>query len=118
MIRTAFVLALILFAASFAAAADPLTLGVLAASAADLVTTQWGFAAGAPGVHDINPLINGPTSATLVKVGATAGVLLLDREFRRRGHKRASKVLKIGAIVVWGSAAAWNFRQARRQGGQ
>lgn len=108
------VLAMFLLAPGLAAAADRLTIGVLAASAADLATTQWGMA---PGVHDVNPIINGPTSATLVKVGATAGVLLLDRELKRRGHKRASKVLKITTIVVWGSAAAWNTRQALQHRG-
>jgi hypothetical protein len=96
-----------------AQAADALTLGVLGASTADLATTQWAFAT-VPGAHDANPLVRGPASAMLVKAATTAGVLLLDRELQKRGHRRAGKVLKIAAIVVWGSCAAWNVRQARR----
>jgi hypothetical protein len=89
---------------------------VLGASAADLGTTQWAFAT-VPGARDANPLVRGPASAVVVKVATTAGVLLLDRELRKRGHRRAGKVLKIAAIVVWGGCAAWNARQVARHGG-
>jgi hypothetical protein len=90
-----------------------LTLGVLGAGAADLATTEWALAT-VPGARDANPLVRGPASAVVVKLGMTAGVLLLDRELKRRGHPRAGKVLKIAAIVVWGSCAAWNARQVAR----
>jgi hypothetical protein len=96
-------------------AADTLTLGVFGAAAADIGTTQWAFAT-VPGAHDANPLVRGPSSAMLVKAGTTAGVLLLDRELQKRGHRRAGKVIKIAAIVVWGGCAAWNARQVRRSG--
>jgi hypothetical protein len=99
-----------------AGAADGLTLGVLGVGAADLATTQWAFAT-VPGAHDANPLVRGPASAVVVKAGTTAGVLLLDRELRRRGHRRAGRVLKVAAIVVWGGCAAWNARQVARHGG-
>ena len=95
---------------------DLLTLGVLGAGAADLATTEWAFAT-VPGAHDANPMVRGPASAVVVKLGMTAGALLIDREFRRRGHPRAGKVVKIAAIVVWGSCAAWNARQLARHGG-
>jgi len=98
-----------------AQAADALTIGVLGASVADLATTQWAFAA-VPGARDVNPLVRGPVSAVVVKAGMTAGVLLLDREFKRRGHPRAGKVLKIAPIVVWGGCAAWNVHQTHRFG--
>ena len=98
-----------------AQAADALTVGVLGAAVADLATTNWAFAAG-PGVRDVHPLVNGPTSAVLVKASATAGLFLIDRELKRRSHRRASKVLKISAIVVWGGCAAWNVRQIQQQG--
>jgi len=91
---------------------------VLGAAAADLATTELGLAT-IPGarVRDANPLVRGPVSAVVVKAGMTAGVLLLDREMRRRGHPRAGKVLKIAAIVTWGGCAAWNARQIARHGG-
>jgi hypothetical protein len=95
---------------------DLLTLGVVGAGAADLATTEWALAT-VPGARDANPLVRGPASAVVVKLGMTAGVLLLDREFRRRGHPRAGKVLKIATIVVWGGCAAWNARQVARHGG-
>lgn len=97
-----------------ARSADALTVGVLGAAAADLVTTRWAFAT-VPGARDVNPMIQGPASALAVKAGMTAGVLLLDREFQKRGHRRASKVLKIAAIVTWGSCAVWNARQVRQR---
>jgi len=92
---------------------DLLTLGVLGAGAADLATTEWALAT-VPGARDVNPLVRGPASAVVVKLGMTAGVLLLDREFKRRGHPRAGRVLKVATIVVWGSCAAWNARQVAR----
>jgi hypothetical protein len=90
-----------------------LTLGVIGAAAADLATVEWGFAT-VPGAQDMNPLVRGPASAVLVKVGTTAGVLLLDREFRRNGWPRAAKVLKIAAIVAWGWGTTQNVRQIAR----
>jgi hypothetical protein len=108
--------ALLFLGAAPAGAADGLTLGVLGAAAADLGTTQWAFAR-VPGAHDANPAVRGPASAVLVKAGTTAGVLLLDRHLQRTGHRRAGKVLKIAAIVAWGSCAAWNARQIARHGG-
>ena len=95
---------------------DLLTLGVIGAGAADLATTEWAFAT-VPGADDANPMVRGPASAVLVKASMTAGVLLLDREFKRRGHLRAGKVLKVAAIVAWGGCAAWNARQVARHGG-
>lgn len=104
-------LALVLLPAG--ASADVLRNAVIGAAAADLATTHWGLAT-VPGARDANPLIRGHASAVMVKAGATAGVLLLDRELRKRGHRRAGKVLKVAAVITWGSLAAWNVRQARR----
>jgi hypothetical protein len=107
-------LALLLLLPAPARAADALDVAVLGAAGADLATTAWAFRA-VPGVRDMNPMIRGPGSAAAVKLGATAGVLLLDREFKRRGHRRASKVLRVAAVVAWGTAAAWNVAQMRRR---
>ena len=104
---------ILVLAASSAPAADRLDLGLYAAAAADLGTTTFAFKT-IPGVRDANPAIHGPTSALAVKAAATGGVLLLDRHLRRTGHPRAAKVLKIAAIVTWGTCAAWNMRQIQK----
>jgi hypothetical protein len=101
---------ILLTLAASAPAADRLDLGLYAAASADLITTRIAFKT-IPGVRDANPAIQGPTSALAVKAAATGGVLLLDRHLRRTGHPRAAKVLKITAIVAWGTCAAWNARQ-------
>ena len=106
-IATLFLLTL---SASSAQAADRLDLGLYAAAAADLATTTLAFKT-IPGARDANPAIHGPTSALAVKAASTAAILLMDRHLKRTGHPRAAKVLKIAAIVVWGTCAAHNARQ-------
>lgn len=114
MVRWSSVALLLLLLPKPASAADALDVAVMAAAGADLTTSVWAFRT-MPGAHDANPMIQGAGSAAAVKLGATAGVLLLDREFKRRGHRRASKVLRVAAVVAWGSCAAWNVRQIRRR---
>ena len=103
-------LALLVLLAS-PASADWLERGVIAASVADLATTYAGLRAGG---REVSPLIHGTGSALAVKAMTTGGVLLLDLHLRRRGKHGQAKALKIAAIVVWGSCAAWNVRQTRR----
>lgn len=104
-------LALVLALLPAASSADGLRLGVLGVATADLAMTHVGLSAGG---RDLNPMVRGHGSAVAVKAGMTMGVLLLDREFRRRGHDRGAKVLKVATIIVWGSCAAWNMRQIHR----
>jgi hypothetical protein len=99
-----------LLAASSAQSADRLDLGLYAAATADLATTTIAFKV-LPGARDANPAVHGPTSAIAVKAASTAAILLMDRHLKRTGHPRAAKVLKITAIVAWGTCAAWNARQ-------
>lgn len=82
------------------------------ASAADLVTTE--MALRQPGMSEANPFLRSTGGRLAVKGLATAGVIGVHRELKRRKKNRAAKILAISAIAVWSGAAVNNAVRAKR----
>jgi hypothetical protein len=89
------------------ASADLLDHLVIGAAAADLVSTE--LALSRPGTKEINPFGPSPPARVGLKVAGTVAVLAVSRKMNRK----ASRVLKVVAIVVWSGAAVHNLRVRR-----
>ena len=55
-----------------------------------------------------------PGTRVVMKVAGTVFVITGYRELKRREHRRAAKVLAIGATVLWSAAAVNNVVQMNR----
>ena len=95
------------------ACADTLDGLVITSAAVDLATTEW--ALGQPGMHEANPLLQGPPERALVKTAATVAVVAGGRYLERHGHRNWSRGVRIGIVVLWSGAAVNNAIRARRK---
>lgn len=104
--------------ASSAGAVDRRTeeIFVIAANAADLITTEiWlnhgpYFDSGQLRIpSEKNPFAQGSfAKRAALKAGTTTATLLIARLLDRRGHDKAASVLRWSATVVYLGAASWN----------
>jgi len=93
-----------------AAPADTLDALVVTSAAADLATTEWALSK--PGLHEANPLLQGPAQRALFKTAGTVAILGMSRYLERRGHRNWSRAVRIIAIVGWSGAAINNAVRA------
>src|SRR3990167_4419556 len=107
--RPALVLALLLSAQ--AVQADRLELGVLAASVADLASTEYGIRS-CSACYESNPLLRSTGSRAAIKAASGALVIVGTRKLAET-HPKAAKALKVGLIVLYSGATANNLRRAR-----
>lgn len=84
-------------------------------SLADMATTEWALTK--PGLAEGNPFMQEPVVRIGLKTVGTAGVIALTHHLKKKGKKRAAKILGITACVLWGGAAVHNAIQIRRNGG-
>jgi hypothetical protein len=92
--------------------ASALSLGMVAASSADLVTTE--LALRRPGLREANPMLSQPIPRYGLKLLGTAAALGVRHELQRRGKHEAAKWFGIGVVILFAGAATNNVIQARR----
>jgi hypothetical protein len=90
---------------------DCLQAGILGASAADLLTTEWAMQQ--PGLMEANPMLREPAARFVLKAAGTAAVWGSYRALRKRGKHKAAKIVAWTAIALWSGAAVNNALRAR-----
>ena len=114
-----FLLLILLFASPALADRRTEEIAVIAASAADIITTKiW--------LHHDPYMVDGvehfpteggpilgqlssPVARIAVKAGGTAGILWLARFVEGKGHDRAASFIRLTGVSVWSGAAGWNL---------
>lgn len=95
-----------------ASAGDWLERGMLAASAADLLSTEHMLRT-CPGCYERNPLGSDTGSRVALKVASGALVVAVNRKVAKK-HPKAAKVFYAVLIGVYSGATIHNLRQGRR----
>ena len=87
--------------------------GLGLAASADLATTEVLLRRG--GYAESNPFMATNTGTRVaMKLVATAAVVGVTRELRKKGKNRAANILCWSAASLWAGAALWNLNQSRR----
>lgn len=82
-------------------------MGMFAASAADVATTEWGLRH--PGLDEGNPLVSNRSFRMAAHIAAPAAVWWTTERIHKSGHRRLALILRIGLMAAYGYAAARNF---------
>jgi hypothetical protein len=85
-----------------------LGMGMFAASASDVASTEWGLARA--GLHERNPAMRNRTLRLTLHVAAPALVWYATEKLREQGRPRLAFWARVGVIVAYGLAAAHNIR--------
>ena len=113
------VLAILAIAAPALADRKTEEVALIAASAADIITTEMALARDPWTVDGVEyvPTEGGailsqfksPAARVAVKAAGTAGIIWLARYFEGKGHPRAASIIRISSVSLWNSAAGWNL---------
>ena len=87
-----------------------LGVGMFAASAGDLASTEWGL--GRPGVYEANPLASNRTVRLSTHVLVPAAVWWTTRRLHRDGHEKTALWIRIAVTAAYGYAVMHNLRTA------
>lgn len=99
---------------------DTLDVLVGVSTAADLGSTEWALSRPVPPgwtIREGNPVMASQGVRMGLKTAGTVGILIASHKLSSTGHKRASRVLRWSAVVVFSGLAVNNALQARRMGG-
>lgn len=102
------IVVLLILAASAVYPSDWLERGVIAASAADYLSTEH-MLAGCQNCYERNPLGQSQGSRLALKVASGALVTVVNRKIEKK-HPKAAKVLRIILIGAYTGAAIHNMR--------
>ena len=84
--------------------------GMFAASAGDLVTTEWGLRQ--PGIYEANPLAGNRGVRLTAHVLVPAAVWWTTKRLHEDGHDRAALWVRIAVTAAYGYAVMHNLRTA------
>lgn len=84
--------------------------GMFAASAGDLVTTEWGLTK--PGIYETNPLATNRGARVSAHVLVPAVVYWTTSKMRKNGHHKAALWVRIGVTAAYGYVVMHNLRTA------
>jgi len=84
--------------------------GMFAASAGDLATTEWGLSQ--PGVYEANPLAGNRSVRFTAHVLVPAAVWWTTKRLHENGHDRAALWVRIAVTAAYGYAVMHNLRTA------
>lgn len=101
----------LVFLAGPAVAGDWLERGVLAASAADMLSTEH-MLANCSTCYERNPLAQSTGSRVALKVASGALVTVVNRKIERK-HPKAAKVFRVVLIGLYAGATIHNMRLSR-----
>jgi len=90
---------------------DALGFLLIAFASSDILSTEILLLNNPQGFYEANPLLPSPQIRIPVKIGVTAFVWW-GTEKLRRDHPKKALALRIATVALWGSATAWNLRQA------
>jgi hypothetical protein len=94
------------------ACGDTLDALVVGSAAADIWTTE--RALQQPGTVEANPMLQTPGTRIGAKAFGTVAILAGAKVLEHKGHKRASRVVKVVVILAWSGAAVNNIVVSRR----
>ena len=83
---------------------------MLAASAGDLATTEWGLTK--PGIYETNPLATNRNARVTAHVLVPTVVWWTTNKMRKSGHYNAALWIRIGVTAAYGYAIMHNLRTA------
>jgi hypothetical protein len=86
--------------------------GMFAASAGDLATTEWGLTK--PGIYETNPLATNRGARVTAHVLVPAVVYWTTSKMRKNGHRKAALWVRIAVTAAYGYAVMHNLRTASR----
>jgi hypothetical protein len=86
---------------------DGFEVGMVAASAADLASTEYSLRTN-PRVIEGNPLLRDQGARIAFKLAGTVALVYVYRNLKTR-HPTAAKLLAISVIVSWSMLTAWNL---------
>lgn len=84
---------------------------MLGTAAADALSTEANINRG---YGELNPLVaygDQMAGRMATKAAATTAIYYITHKMHQAGHTRASKIIRIATIAVWGYAVAHNLRQ-------
>jgi hypothetical protein len=82
--------------------------GLFAASAGDLASTEWGLSQ--PGIYEANPLAGNRGVRLATHVLVPAAVWWTTKRLHKNGHDRAALWVRIAATAAYGYAVMHNLR--------
>ena len=84
--------------------------GMFAASAGDLASTEWGLTH--PGIYEMNPLVTHREVRVSAHILVPAAVWWTTKRLREKGHDKAALWVRIGVTAAYGYAVMHNLRTA------
>ena len=87
--------------------------GMFAASAGDIATTEWGLSQ--PGIYEANPASTQRGVRIATHVVAPAIVWWTTEKMHKQGRKKLALAIRIGLMVAYSYAAAHNLRTVNSQ---
>lgn len=87
-----------------------LGVGMFAASAGDLASTEWGL--GRPGIYEANPLASNRNVRLSTHLVVPAAVWWTTKRLHQDGHEKAALWIRIAVTAAYGYAVMHNLRTA------